>query len=1314
MRLYFKNRRSPKAYKVVITSLDNSRIGFIGEITNPTMKIGNGVVQFYLAPLASKGTWTISNDYHYGDGNLTVMAYKNLTYTSYNSHANYSSFVPNIQAALEYIEFHEFETITDAVKDITALNGVEWTYDQENKRFIYYTDNKSGDISLKDLATQINSFLISEDSVLKSNAELFIKDVIADFFLPSPKGFIPQGTFNTQFINNAVITKLSLETYKDTSLSNKSTASLNFNQDLKDRIPSCSWYTEGNGQIVVGGEAFSNKVYYSSKEVGNSLQSPSKLLSGGRTPFTISFDILIKEDQKSLENIPLLSKNLNKSNGDQILYISTNNRLVFERRSGVGGNTIAPVIGTRKIEYNTKYNVKIVYDGNMFKIFVNDILDLQFGSIVGIHIEGDQPYRFLDSFVPSYNLHRQITNGYIDNIEIKDGIAEDPSKEIDAYTDSAVSKLFFQGQVGKTSFVDEVNDTINWTGFGDAKLVQSTELGLYSHLSLDGMGSYLKTTDSDYFKFNNKFTIHIKFKTSTTSKLQILFDRYATQVPGSFQIGINPTGSLVFTKGAIPSYIDLVSSTTNLNNGSINTIDIIKDGSSLAMYINGFLDTMFDVTGDVFNADVPITAIGAQVNIRNESYDFKGSIYEFEVYRGVAVYPNVVAKELNKVEIDFNKAAPLDLYNNSTWTVHSGVTFDKSYSNFGHGAYYNGTGQGIVSGLNNVFNYESDDFKISLDINPEEPGRQYGSTILCSDQVTNYVPVTFGISPNTNTFYANFRSDVSGITYGVASQIGLNTYNHIEVIKIDTYLLLFVNNVLKSFSTNIPKTETFNLNGGSKTILGTNRNDLDGTRFKGYLDNFKSQKGSVDVVKIDKPLINIPLTSNYNNIGLLGLSVLSVNDPTLTIKDGVKCVKFENNKYLTLNSNSVFNLGTEYDFYIEVDVYLENYHTAGYGHAILANGTDNQSQGGLWLQVYPDYSVYGELSKKLALTINEGSPIYIDQDFPLNQWNKVKFYRKGTTLSLELNNIKKTLLDTNLNINLSINKTTLGMIDSANSAATLDGYLSSFKLFRGISELPFTYDSRKVLDLDFKPTYESFLFKDNFNNCVISPHNIYYRNYEDGQYCLKFKNNIEHLLLGKNSLLNFGTDDFIINFKFRNVEDGNWNILLASNISGENDFNYRYISIGSKSRAVPSRVHIHIGTEHLISDNEVSYDEINNLTIVRENTTLKIILNDVETVFENRSDVFNFNNANDTKIGSSFASNSSSHGFKGTLYSVKMFRGTSDLSLLDQTVLEPESPADVILDGIPPLEPGVLQFWQPREDVDPQNVVLEFKQLRLN
>ena len=123
MRLYFKNRRSPKPYKVVITSLENSRIGFIGEITNPTMKIGNGVVQFYLAPIATEGTWTVDNNYHYKDGKLTVMAYKNLNYTNYNSHATYSNFIANIQAALEYIEFHQYQTVTDAVKAITELKA---------------------------------------------------------------------------------------------------------------------------------------------------------------------------------------------------------------------------------------------------------------------------------------------------------------------------------------------------------------------------------------------------------------------------------------------------------------------------------------------------------------------------------------------------------------------------------------------------------------------------------------------------------------------------------------------------------------------------------------------------------------------------------------------------------------------------------------------------------------------------------------------------------------------------------------------------------------------------------------------------------------------------------------------------------------------------------------------------------------------------------------------------------------------------------------------------------------------------------------
>lgn len=1301
MRLYFKNRRSPKPYKVVITSLENSRIGFIGEITNPTMKIGNGVVQFYLAPIATEGTWTVDNNYHYKDGKLTVMSYKNLNYTNYNSHATYSNFITNIQTALEYIEFHQYKTVTDAVKAITELEGVEWTYDQENKRVIYYTDNKSGNLSLKDIATQINSFLISEDSVLKSNSELLVKEVVDDYFKPSPKGLIPANAFNTQFVNNAVIIKLGDKEYQDTYLNSKTTSSLNFHQDLTDRIPGTAWYTESEGQVVVGGEAFSNKAYYSNGVIGNSLQTPSKLLTGGSTPFTISFDVLIKEDQVKASRWPhlaLFSKTTNTAYGDQFLYIQpeANYRLAFRRSPGVGGNVINEVVGNRRIEFNTKYTIKIVYDSNMFKVFVNNELDFQFGTSIGWYVDSNQPYRFLDDFVPAYPLegNRGFTKGFVDNIQVQDGVALDPTKTVNAYSDSLISKLTFQGQTGKANFVDEADSLINWTGYGDAKLVQTNELGLYSYLSLNGMGSYIRTTDSDIFKFNNKFTIHMKFKTATKSKRQVLLDRYSGSA-GSYQVSINTDGKLYFTVVQSGGWKFLESNISNLNDGNTNTIDIVKDGSSLSFYINGLLDTMHDVSGEVFNGSVVNTTIGAQINNRNEEYDFNGNIYEFEVYKGVAVYPNIIAKELNKIELNFDTGTPIDAYDNSIWS-NSGVTFNTSDSIFGNSAYFGNSSQKLYTSSNSLFNFETNNFKITMDIKATED-RVY-STILNStttDGTQNGAWIGRTHLGN-NKYHLGFGLNGGYESYS-SQPLNINTHYNISLIKTNNVVFGYINNVVVSC---LPKDSSVNFSHGGGTQIGHGwANNYSTNKFVGYIDRFNVEKGYSTESVIDTPAIHLPLKSDVSNLGFANLTINSVGNPTYTTVEGRKCIKFEQGKYLTINSNNIFNLGTSSDFYIEMDVYLISLSTF---NSLLRNiGSWDTTSSSIQILSNGVVNLYA-MDDKIGSSSNT---------INISEFNNLRVYRKGNVTSINLNGIVTTFND--LAFDFSKGGSQIGSID-VSPGSYINGYMSNFKMFIGTSEIPKSYNDKQILDLDFKPTYNSYLFKDNFNKCVIHPVNISYRNYEDGQYCLKFKNNIEHLLLGKNSLLNFGTDDFIINFKFRNVEDGNWNILLASNISGENDFNYRYISIGSKSRAVPSRVHIHIGTEHLISDNEVSYDEINNLTIVRENTTLKIILNDVETVFENRSDVFNFNNANDTKIGSSFASNSSSHGFKGTLYSIKMFRGTSDLSLLDETALEPESPADVILDGIPPLEPGVLQFWQPRQEVDPHNVVLEFKQLRLN
>ena len=371
MRLYFKNRNSPKAYKVVITALNNSHLGFIGEITNPTMKIGNGVVQFYLAPIASQGTWTIDEDYHFNNGKLTLMAFKNLTHTSYNSHATYSDFTKNIQLALELTEFHGFEIIGIVVKEITSLSDASWMYDAENKKILYYNSNTSGSLTLNQVASGINTSLISQNSITKNKAELFVKDVIKDLFRTQPKGLLKASEFNSTFITNAVLTVLGTKIYSDTDVNKYTTSSLNFSQGLIDRIPDVVWNTEGNATVVSGGEAFSHTALQTTGALGDALKTSNKLITGGSKPFTVSFDFLIKEDQIKANAWPylsLFSKSTNIAYGDQFLYVrgDLGYKLCFQRSTGVGGNVIQEVVGNRRIEYNTKYTVKITYDGNMF------------------------------------------------------------------------------------------------------------------------------------------------------------------------------------------------------------------------------------------------------------------------------------------------------------------------------------------------------------------------------------------------------------------------------------------------------------------------------------------------------------------------------------------------------------------------------------------------------------------------------------------------------------------------------------------------------------------------------------------------------------------------------------------------------------------------------------------------------------------------------------------------------------------------------------------------------------------------------------
>lgn len=1312
MRLYFKNRNSPKAYKVVITALNDSHLGFIGEITNPTMKIGNGVVQFYLAPIASQGTWTIDEDYHFKDGKLTLMAFKNLTHTSYNSHSTYSDFTKNIQLALEFTEFHGFEIIGIVVKEITSISDANWMYDAENKKILYYNSNSSGSLTLNQVASGINTSLISQNTTTKSKAELLIKEVIKDLFKTQPKGLLKPSEFNSNFINNAVITQLGTKLYSDTDVNSYTTSSLNFSKGLVDRVPDVLWNTEGSATIVSGGEAFSHTALQTTGALGDALKTSNKLITGGSKPFTVSFDFLIKEDQIKANTWPylsLFSKSTNIAYGDQFLYVrgDLGYKLCFQRATGVGGNVIQEVVGNRRIEYNTKYTVKITYDGNMFKCFLNDVLDFKFGTTVGWFADSDQPYRLLDNLVPSYPAigTRAFTNGYIDNVQVDDGISRDHTIVNDPYLDSLVSKLSFQGQANKTVFVDEAKATSTWTGYGDAKLIVEDTLSNYSYLNLNGMSSYLVLNNADHLAFTgSKFSIRITFKTSVTSREQALFDRYESGVVGSYNISLSIEGKILFYYIPSGSYRIFSTNVSNLNDGYKHTIDVIKEGNSLLIYVDNVLDSMHDVTGIKFDYKNPKTAIGAQVQTRNESYDFNGQIYEFIAYDGVSVYPNIVVKNLNAIQLDFNKNQIQDVIGNSTWT-NTGITLDREKSLDGYSAVYSGAADKLQTN-SNIFNFGTGNFYTEANLSMDAPVvGEFRYYLTTADTPQDIGSVWYHSSGSTLGIDYNPRPlGYNNMAYNYVTSGCF--YNH-KVVRQNNVIHNIVNDVV--CNTAIHDLD-INLNKNNVTTLGMHPNFSYSNRssFKGSLDDFKVIKDYQADSIVDKPAVHLPLETSSNNTGYTPITINSVGNPTYTVLDGKKCIKFEQGKYLTINSNNIFNLGTNSDFYIEMDVYIPVSQKTRY-NTIISNG-------------YTSYN-----NNFTALTIsNEANKnnLYFDYGwyrdknnvFIYDTWNNIKFYRKNNITYLVLNDIEYSF-SLSSPINLSNNTFYIGR-SSQDSSAYLNGYMSNFKMFVGTSEVPSTYNDKQVLDLDFKPTYKSYLFKDNYNNCVINPINISNRNYEDGQYCLKFNGVDQYLQLGKNNLFNFGLDDFIISYEFKlNRYSTLTSTFLLHDGNSINSQNGRFLIGISNETSNSESKKLHVITTYnnvnqsLFTDEEIELDKLYKVIVYRFNGILHIQLNDNLYTKE-----FNFPlnaNLNDnTYIGYRNITNSKSY-LNGTIYSVKILRGTSDLSLLDEIILEPESPEDGEDTGIPPLEKGVLNFWQLRQEVDPNNLVLEFNQLRL-
>lgn len=435
----------------------------------------------------------------------------------------------------------------------------------------------------------------------------------------------------------------------------------------------------------------------------------------------------------------------------------------------------------------------------------------------------------------------------------------------------------------------------------------------------------------------------------------------------------------------------------------------------------------------------------------------------------------------------------------------------------------------------------------------------------------------------------------------------------------------------------------------------------------GALDNFTTTKGYSKDAIIDVPAIHLPLETNSNNVGYTqNLSISNTGNPSYATIENKKCIKFESGKYITINSHNIFNLGTTSDFYIELNVYPLVVSNSPVLFDSYISGSSDTWQ--IWydncLKIY-SYGSNHVIASSLVLQ--------------LNVWQTIKIARLGNVFTLSIDQKSENIVS---NISLSNSQTVaLGAQHySRNSSYDFNGYMSDFKMFLGTSKKPENFEPYTVLNLDFSPTNKSYLFKDKFNKCVIHPVNITQRDYQDSQYCLSLNGTNQYLSLGKNPSLNFGKDDFVLNFKIKPKFSANsthtFSRIFAPFLNSPSDLK-EYIMLPGENYSQTSyrgavMVVLDEATQVFMGTPRLNASEINNVTLVRSGNVFSLYLNDILSVEKTFTGDFNLNRYDETIIGASKSSSGVVSYLNATLYSIKILRNTSDVSLLENSVPIPE------------------------------------------
>jgi len=378
-----------------------------------------------------------------------------------------------------------------------------------------------------------------------------------------------------------------------------------------------------------------------------------------------------------------------------------------------------------------------------------------------------------------------------------------------------------------------------WSPFAPTSAYSTSVNG--GSLYFDGTGDWLSTPSNSTFNLTGNFTVECWVYITVRQNFFTIFsttNNFDTANNLYLAAGLSNTILNVSSNGA-----GLTNSTTALNLNTWNHLAVVRNGTSLTLYLNGISVSSVTNSTSFTSNNVRIGQIGSSTG---QSFPMLGYVSNFRIVNGTAVYtanftpPTAPLTAITNTSLLLNgtNAGIVDNAIKNNLETVGNAQVSTSVTKFGTGSMsFDGNGDYLTSSTSPQLVFGTGNFTIECWINPTGTQSQYAG-IYVARNGTN--PVILSFAGSFSPFGATIDGWLNGGNPAASSTATITSgaWTHLAFVRNNGVCTVYVNGVAGSTTT----TNNVNIDSSLPNI-GRDSFNAASRSFNGYIDDLRVTKG---------------------------------------------------------------------------------------------------------------------------------------------------------------------------------------------------------------------------------------------------------------------------------------------------------------------------------------------------------------------------------------------------------------------------------------------------------------------------------------